>query len=62
MPSLFKYLVRFTDQEGVIRYGNIDEECPPEALVGRKVAVLSGDPITGLQVTDQEKVVTKVCI
>ena len=62
MTAIFDYLVRFVDSEGHIVYGNIPAPRSPESLIGTKIAVLLGSPVTGFKATNQEKTVGKVCV
>jgi hypothetical protein len=60
MTGTFNYLVRFVDQEGSVEYGNVPEEKRAETLLGTPISLLSGNPFTGLKVTNQERIVSKV--
>ncbi|KAK5044484.1 hypothetical protein LTR84_010765 [Exophiala bonariae] len=57
----FQYLVRFEDQDRRIHYGNLTEESPADQLHGRVVAVLEGDPISGLKASGKKAMINK-CI
>ena len=60
MASTFQYLFRFTDESGVMHYGNLTEEVSPLDLLGRAVPVLAGNPLKGLKFTGDQHTVAKV--
>ncbi|KAH7121714.1 hypothetical protein EDB81DRAFT_665865 [Dactylonectria macrodidyma] len=60
MASDFEYLIRFLDEEGKTRYGNLTEAKPAQDLIGFKVQVVQGNLFAGLNVTAEEKTITKV--
>jgi hypothetical protein len=58
----FTNLVRFEDDQGVISYGDVPEDCLLD-IVGCRVPTLIGDPFEdSLQRTGQEAVIHKVSV
>lgn len=54
--------IRFEDSSGTVRYGEISGAGEVADLPGAKVAVLAGDPFTGLSKTGEKFEVKKVGI
>ncbi|RFU27358.1 hypothetical protein B7463_g8980, partial [Scytalidium lignicola] len=57
---MFDYLLRFVDTQGDVVYGNLPEQISLDDLVGSKVQLLTGDPLTGFQKTDETRTVKNV--
>lgn len=60
MSAGFDYLVRFEDENGETVYGNLSDYQSPESLVGIRLPLLSGSPLTKLEATAEERIVRKV--
>ncbi len=55
----FTNLIRFEDQNGKIRYGDVDQ--PQNELIGSTAAILTGSPFNGqLQPTGEVAIIHKV--
>jgi hypothetical protein len=58
----FTNLIRFEDQSGVVRYGNV-LEANLGHITGSEVQILEGDPFADcMQLTPDTAVVHKVCV
>ena len=58
----FDRLVRFQDDEGKIRYGNVPYEFPSDGINGTKLQILKGDLSSGFSKGDGTATVKKVHI
>lgn len=56
----FERLIRFVDEHGQTRYGDVPQSVDISKVVGEKVKVLDGSPRTALSTTQDEAVVKKV--
>lgn len=56
----FHRLIRFHDEEGVERYGDVEDEISPLELEGRTVKLVSGDIEFGFKITEEKAEVAKV--
>ncbi len=56
----FDHLIRFVDDKGAVRYGNLDKVVAVKSIVGSKVQLLSGNFDDGFQRTDDEATVHQV--
>ncbi|EXJ79165.1 hypothetical protein A1O3_08666 [Capronia epimyces CBS 606.96] len=62
MSSSFSWsrLIRFVDENGAVRYGDVVEERPASEMIGTKVDTLDGDPFGAMTRTHQQATVTKI--
>ena len=56
----FERLIRFVDDNGKTRYGDVPTGADIVGIVGRKVKVLDGNPSTTLSATQEEATVKEV--
>jgi len=56
----FDRLIRFEDDEGKVRFGNVPHEFPGEGIVGTKVKVLNGGFTTGFSIGEEEATIKKL--
>ena len=56
----FQRLIRFVDEHGQTRYGDVSQSVDISKVAGEKVKVLGGSPGTALSTTEDEAVVKKV--
>lgn len=54
--------IRFEDENGGVKYGEVSRSDLSKELQGTKVTVLSGDPFTGLSTTSEKTTVKKARI
>ena len=52
--------IRFEDENGVVKYGEVPRGDLNKEIQGTTVTVLSGDPFDGLKATGEKGVVKKV--
>lgn len=58
----FERLIRFVDDEGHTRYGDVPSSVDINNIVGQKVKVLEGSPRTALSSTQTEATVKEVSL
>lgn len=56
----FSRLIRFVDEDGAIRYGDVVEEIPASDIIGTKLDTLDGDPFGTMTKSGQQATVTKI--
>ena len=56
----FSRLIRFVDEQGSVRYGDLTEEVGADGIVGTEVDVLVGNPFETLSRKGEKTTVKKV--
>jgi hypothetical protein len=58
----FERLIRFVDDQGQTRYGDVPQSVDIDHIVGQKVKVLKGSPSTTLSLTQEQATVKEVSL
>jgi transcription initiation factor TFIIH subunit 2 len=56
----FERLIRFVDEKGETRYGNLEKETPTKEIEGSVVEIIDGSIENGFSKTSQKATVKKV--